>query len=544
MRAACAAILAIVSALPALAQDELLPAGSDGLMKRSRVLMDTQMTVRGERLIEVSDSLIGERTVNYVAFYVKGVLVAVDEIPPFKITWDFGPYTQKVRVVAIGVTYLAEEPDLERALESVAKTAAAETAAAEGTPATESAATGPQEKITGTLRITSPTAEQYAYGVLTIRAETDLTPEQVLRVDFLVNGRSAGSAEAPPYEVDHDFGRSFEPQQVRAVALLSDGGQLTAEMATTPLEGSDFFISTRLVTLEATVTDYRDRLVGDLKQENFRLFEDGKPQQISHFAVEERPIRVALLIDSSGSMSQRGKMSRAIQAAQGFLTFLKKGQDKAALIAFNDQVNELSGFSDDFGNLGTMIGRIKPDGGTAIIDALDRVAPLFADETGRKAIVLVTDGIDEHSTTTIEAALEQVRSLGIKVYSIGIMDNDYFTREMQESYAERKPLQGKRPDVDPTDARKGERSFTRGEKPGSILFEGLADETGGATFYPQKLEELPLMFARVADELRNMYSLGYIPTNTVRDGKWREIEVETDRSGTSVRAKRGYYAQK
>lgn len=538
MKSVYAAILLLFAALPIFAQDDLLPAGDDGLKKRSWVLMDTQMTVRGERLVEVSDSAIGDRVINYVAFYVKGALVAVDEIPPFKITWDFGPYTQKVRVIAIGVRYIAEEPvtAVVQPVDPVADTVTAKPETSDQTRATA--------PVEGAISIVAPTAEQYAYGILTIRAETDLPAEQILRVDFSVDGRPAGSAEAPPWEVDHDFGRGFEAQRIRAVALLRDGGQISAEMLTTPLEGSDFFINARLVTLEATVTDYRDRLVGDLRREEFRVFEDGTRQEISHFAVEERPIRVALLIDSSSSMAQRGKMTRAIQAAQGFLQYLKKGQDKAALIVFNNNVAQWSDFTDDFGELGMLIGRIKPEGGTAIVDALDQVAPLFEEETGRKAIVLLTDGVDEHSTTTVDEAIEKVRALGIKVYSIGIMDNDYFTREMQESYAERKPLQGKRPDVDPTDARKSDRTFTRGEKPGSILFEGLADETGGASFYPQKLEELPLMFARVADELRNMYSIGYIPTNKARDGKWREIEIETDRSGTNVRAKRGYYAEK
>jgi Ca-activated chloride channel homolog len=394
------------------------------------------------------------------------------------------------------------------------------------------------------VRLVSPNADAYAYGVLPLKAEVDLPAEAVLRVDFLVDGRQVASVAAPPYEAEHDFGRGFDARVVEAVAILRDGREIRDRITTVPLENSDYYINTRLVTLDATVIDWRDRLVGDLKQDEFRVWEDGVEQEVTHFTVEERPIRVALLLDASGSMQYGNKMAMAVESAKQFLDYLKPEQDKAALIVFTDLVNKLSGFTNDFSRLKAMLDKVQAEGGTAINDTLDAVAPMFEEETGRKAIVLITDGLDEHSSTLIDDAIEKVRRAGVKVYSIGIFDNDYFNREMQEAIQPPSTTVTKAPDVDPTDARKKRRTFERGSDVRKIVFEGMADATGGAVFFPEKLSQLPVVFHRIADELRNMYALGYIPTNKTRDGKWRDIKVETTRGGLTVRTRRGYYAEK
>lgn len=539
MKKASAALVIIMFSVFAMAQETLLPVGDSGLEKRSWVLLDTTTFVKGERPIEVPETLLGGRVVNYVAFYVDGTLIAVDEIPPYRVTHDFGNYTHKAQIIVIGVQYKLEKPEeTVAALSSQAEQGGERSTETESTTATHVSTADP-ESIG--FAIVSPTAENYAYGVGTIKVTLDLRVEEILRIDFLVDDVQAGSVSAPPYEVEFDFGRGFESKRVRAVAVLADGRQILREINTRPLEKSDYFIRTRLVTLEATVVDWRDRLVGDMKAEEFRIFENGKEQKVSHFSIENRPIRVALLIDTSGSMRYRGRMDRAIASAQQFLDFLRPEKDKAAIVAFTDQVTILSRFTNDFKKLKKKIGELEPEGGTAINDALDRVAPLFDDETGRKAIILITDGFDENSEVSIGNAVESVRRNGIKVYSIGIFEYDV---RLQEALAVPRTHRGKAPDVDPEDARKGNRAFKKGEDVRKVLFEGLADETGGTAFFPTNLGQLPAMFKRIADELRNMYSLGYVSTDTDFDGKWRKIVVKTARSGLTVKARRGYYAEK
>ena len=510
--------------------EELIQAGRDGLSKRGWVLLKSDRFVKGPTKIEVGDSDLAGRTVNYVAFFVDGELVAVDEVPPFAVLHDFGAYTHKAQIVAIGYQYEIAQPEPEEVSEAEEIVEQEEPAEAEVRAVASDA-----------VRIVAPGAGQYAYGTQAIRAEVDAPADSILRVDFSVDGRSAGSVSAPPYEVEYDFGRGFEGRRVRAVAVLTDGRQLSAELTTTPLEGSDYFLRTRLVTLDATVLDWRDRLIGDLKREEFRVFEDGAEQEITHFSIEERPLRVALLIDTSSSMVHNNRMARAKEAAIGFLSYLKPEQDKVALIQFFNQIEVLSPFTDRFGKVGKMISELEPAGGTAIHDALYNAARLFDDETGRKAIILLTDGQDEHSGQTIGDAVETVRRAGVKVYSIGIFEEDVI---MQEAVAPPPTTRTKHPNVDPEDARRTKNSFRKGSDPRKVLFIGLADETGGAAFFPGDLKNLPGVFERIALELRNAYSIGYSPTNQELDGKWRKIDLKTTRGGLTVRAKTGYYAEK
>lgn len=544
MRKYIAAILLFLLVMPLASQDNLLPTGKDGLSKRSWVLLNQSVTVRGERTIEVPDSVLGDRSFNYVAFYVQDELVAIDEIPPFKITHDFGKFTRKAKIVAIGVKYIVEA-----AQSPLASEPGRPAQAQEVMPQQEQAIEAAEESTTFDVdkyyfRIISPPENQYAYGSQLIKVETDLDPEMVLRIDFSINERDIGSVAAPPYELEHDFGRGFNAIRVRATAVLKNGRQMEDMITTKPLEGSDYYIQTKLVTVDATVLDYKDRFIGGLEKKDFRIFEDGKEQQVTHFSLEERPIRVALLIDASGSMLEREKIKWAKTAAQQFLSLLNKEKDKAALIAFTDLVNPLSGFTNDFDKLSAIVSKIEPVGGTAINDALDAVVPLFEEENGRKAIVLLTDGQDQHSNIDISEAIERVKAAGIKVYCIGLFDNSYFTRQTQNRIAERQTLRGKTPDFDPTDARKKKQTFTRGADTRTTAFEGIADETGGAAYFPQKVQELPRIFKQVAEELRNMYTLGYIPGNKSTSGRWREIKVEVDRSGAIVRTKQGYYEDK
>jgi Ca-activated chloride channel family protein len=515
--------LLVLLPLNCLAQEsdqKLFSTGESGVNKRGWVLLDESKYVKGETEIKLSNEALGGRSYSYVAFYVDGVLTALDETPPFSMTHDFGSYTRKVRIVAVGVQF-----ELTASAVEAGAAAASEQAALDK----------------GSISFTSPTKDEYCYGSKQIAVDVDAAGAIVQRVDFSVDGNLIESDSEQPYEVEYDFGRGFDPHLIKVAAILADGRRLEAEMRTAPLENSDYYIRTRLVTLDATVVDWRDRLVSDLKADEFRVSEDGVEQRISNFSIEERPLRVALLIDISESMSRYGKIERAKESAKRFLDYLKPDQDKAALIAFTDKVNVLSGFTNNFRSLKDKISELEPVGGTAINDALARVAPMFDEETGRKAIILISDGYDEHSEATVGEAVEEVKRSGLKVYSIAILEQFLL---MQEAVALPNTHRGKAPDLNPEDARKRDRPLDQETDPRRILFIGLADETGGAAFFPNKLDDLPLAFQRIAEELRIQYSIGYVPTNTSFNGAWRKIGVKTTRSGLTVRTKKGYYAEK
>jgi Ca-activated chloride channel family protein len=497
----------------------LFSTGESGVNKRGWVLLDESKYVKGEMGIKLSSEALGGRSYSYVAFYADGVLIALDETPPFSVTYDFGSYTRKAKIVAIGVQYELTAS----AIEAVAG------------PVSEQAAFS-----AGSIRFTSPAKDEYCYGMKQITADVEATGGAVQRVDFAVDGNFIESDSEQPYGVEYNFGRGFDPHLIKAVAILADGRRLESEMRTAPLENSDYFIRTRLVTLDATVVDWRDRLVSDLKADEFRVFEDGVEQNVSHFSIEERPLRVALLIDISESMSRYGKIEKAKESAKRFLDYLKPDQDKAALIAFTHEVNVLSGFTNDFQSLKNKISKLEPVGGTAIHDALARVAPMFDEEAGRKAIILISDGYDEHSEATVGEAVEEVKRSGLKVYSIAILEQFLM---LENAIAAPDTQRGKVPDLDPEDARKGDRPLDNETDPRRILFIGLADETGGTSFFPKRLDDLPLAFERIAEELRVQYSIGYVPTNAQFDGSWRKIGVKTTRGGLTVRTKQGYYAE-
>jgi Ca-activated chloride channel family protein len=532
---------------PLVAQDDLQPTGIEGLEKSSWVILDTDYTVKGDRIISVPEANLKGKEVNYVAFYVKNELVMVDEIPPYALEYNFGNFTQKVRIVAVAVQYRLQEPEKPKA-ESVSTSGQDETEGlATSMDLDDGSSSNEAESFIidgSTVSILSPTSDIYAYGVMTIKAEVNAPVEAIVRVDFEVDDMIVGSVEEPPFETDHNFGRGFNEQTVEVIAYFNNGQRAQASMVTTPLEQSDFFVRSQLVTVEATVVDWRDRIVTDLTKDDFLLWEDGAEQEITHFSVEQRPLRVAILLDASGSMAERNKMTRAINAAQEFLSFLDPEKDKVALVAFTDVPNLMSGFTNDFVKIQKIMMAIQPNGGTAISDTLDASSELFEGEIGRKAIVLVTDGIDQHSTIDVGQAVEKIKAADAKVYSIGIYQDDYFEQQTQNNMTAPKTHRGKAPDLDPTDARKRDQTFKRGLDNRTVMFEGFADATGGAAFFPETLRELPIIFNRIAEELRNSYAIGYIPKNKERDGKWREINMEVNRSGLTVKAKSGYKASK
>ena len=267
-------------------------------------------------------------------------------------------------------------------------------------------------------------------------------------------------------------------------------------------------VNVDLVELSVTVLDASDRHVTGLEAVNFEIFEDSVQQDVSLFLHEDRPVSLGLVIDNSRSMER--KKARVDMAAVSFVR-LSNPQDEAFLVHFDDTVRLAQEFTSDIGVLEETLESISPYGQTSMYDAL--MTALEKIKEGRydeKAILLVSDGADNSSTAVFEQVLESVRQSEAAVYIIGVLNDSAAGQEAR------------------------------------IALEALSDASGGRAFFPQTVDEIPSLTENIARELRELYTLGYIPTNAGRDGSWRSVRVYVPMPPESPRLKvnyrHGYYA--
>ena len=267
-------------------------------------------------------------------------------------------------------------------------------------------------------------------------------------------------------------------------------------------------VNVDLVELSVTVLDASDRHVTGLEAVNFEIFEDSVQQDVSLFLHEDRPVSLGLVIDNSRSMER--KKARVDMAAVSFVR-LSNPQDEAFLVHFDDTVRLAQEFTSDIGVLEETLESISPYGQTSMYDAL--MTALEKIKEGRydeKAILLVSDGADNSSTAVFEQVLESVRQSEAAVYTIGVLNDSAAGQEAR------------------------------------IALEALSDASGGRAFFPQTVDEIPSLTENIARELRELYTLGYIPTNAGRDGSWRSVRVYVPMPPESPRLKinyrHGYYA--
>jgi len=269
----------------------------------------------------------------------------------------------------------------------------------------------------------------------------------------------------------------------------------------------------RLVLLETTVTTRRGKPVRALQPEDFRLSVDGVPQSIDVFATEENaPIALAFLLDLSGSMALGDRLGEAKRAIR-FLVASLDDNDRVALIGFAEgRVDWISGFDNDRATFLRKLDAQRPGGRTALYDAL-AASPLVVDERtrGRKAIVLVTDGVDNASEIPQLEATWLARRVAVPIYTLGFI-----------------PLREK---LLPLRAREALRVLRR-----------FSDETGGALLAVHGEKDLDAAAETIQSELRFQYVIGFYPQDDTRDGSFRVLRLATRRERLIVRTRRGYYA--
>ena len=318
------------------------------------------------------------------------------------------------------------------------------------------------------------------------------------------------------------------PERVRPVRMrrmrVVAGALAAAAVATTALAGVSAQQRIRqavifdMVRLSAVVTDANGRYVSGLDTADFQVFEDGVEQQIQIFNAPDSPITFAVLVD--GSISIRSRLPTVRASVRELLRNLGP-RDAVQMVQFNERVSVLETFSARRASLEAAIDSFSAAGGTAVLNAVFRGlreiearAREERDESRRRAVVLLSDGVDSSSLISEDVVLSEARRSRASVYSVSLGQN--LSARLTAG--------------------------ARGAR-GAALLEELGRTTGGRVIVPASVDALQAAFAEVAEELRHQYGLAYVSDNVLRDGRWRRIELRVrNRPELSVRHREGYYA--
>ncbi|PYS68353.1 MAG: hypothetical protein DMF69_20455 [Acidobacteria bacterium] len=269
--------------------------------------------------------------------------------------------------------------------------------------------------------------------------------------------------------------------------------------------------STELVVLNVTVSDKAGQYMRSLKAGDFKVYEDGvevPKSSIVSFELEEAPYAAVVLLDSSGSMDTRFSLARS--AAIRFLDGLRD-EDVAAVYRFDSKVERVQEFSGGR-DLAPMAYGIRAKGMTTLNDAIVQAAKVLADRAEkRRAIVILSDGMDTYSKATSDKAVESALTVGATIFAVDMSSLD---------------------------------TPGHANKQSAMQLKSFAEKTGGRLVTTPGGPELRDAFTSIAQELSHQYTIAYRPTNTTRDGRWKALEVKVDREGSIVRTRKGYRAPK
>jgi Ca-activated chloride channel family protein len=273
-------------------------------------------------------------------------------------------------------------------------------------------------------------------------------------------------------------------------------------------------IDSNLVLIPVHVTTPAGTSVTNLTPEHFRLFEDNVEQKITHFAKDDAPISIGLVFDSSGSM--HNKIRKSSEAAASFFK-TANAEDEFFLVEFNEHPKLTVSFTPDADEICRRIAHIRPFGRTSLLDAIHMALDQMKSARNlRKAIVILSDGGDNRSRYTTSEVKNAMLESDVQMYAMGIFDPEEIRRKTSE------------------------------EEKGPKLLDELAEHTGGRLYFVDNLDDLTTISARIGNELRNQYLLGYSPTNASRDGKYRRVRVTLSAPSDMPKLKsyyrHGYYA--
>ena len=351
------------------------------------------------------------------------------------------------------------------------------------------------------LTIEEPAPGRYVSGLVTLRARIEPEGLPVLRLVFAADGHPVCAREAPPWECAWDAGTDAAAHTIRAVAVLTDGSRLV-DSVRTEAAGFALVVDVDVVQVAATVSDEKGRLVKGLGRDAFRLLEDGREQEVTHFIGADAERELVVAVDMSGSMGPA--MARCREAVKRFLASIRP-VDHVTLLAFNDSVFTVSQREAAPEARLRAVDRLRAWGSTSFYDAVLRGLDLLERHRGRRALVLFTDGEDMGSHATVDDIQRRIEVSATPVYVIAQ------GKGMREA-----GLKG--------------------------VLDRVAGVSGGRAFYTDRVEDLDSVFSEIGEDIASQYLLAYAPAELVRDGGWRTIRVEVAGAKHAVRARQGYRA--
>jgi VWFA-related protein len=317
-------------------------------------------------------------------------------------------------------------------------------------------------------------------------------------------------------------------------------------------EGFRFKSGVDLVNVTATVTDEDGRFVPGLRREDFTVYEDGKLQDVSHFSNDRVPVSLGILLDTSGSMSP-DKMSAARSAIDRLIYDLLDKEDELFLVDFSTRARLRQDWTTDRNLISRAVREANATGGTAMYDAVATAIPTAQAGTHvKKALLIISDGNDTNSATSVGSLRQQIRESEVLVYALGIDGSgrrvDVARPPVQIPLpmpfpfpGGRRPRGGFPPIGGGSGGSGGGWPSAPGDRVNADALRQITDDTGGRTEIVRGSEGLGPATARIADELSKQYYLGY-SSNTERDGQWHSIRVNVRDRRLTVRARRGYVA--
>jgi Ca-activated chloride channel family protein len=347
---------------------------------------------------------------------------------------------------------------------------------------------------------------------------------------------------------------------VAAAAMVIASGSIVAGQKQ---EEFRFRSGVDLVNVTATVTDRNGRFVSGLRQEDFIVYEENQLQEVTHFSNERVPVSLGIVLDTSGSMMGE-KLTNALMAIDRFLTKLLAPEDEIFLYRFSNFPELVQDWTTDRTRLSRAIRRMNAGGGTAMYDALLEAAPLAQTGQNRKrAVLLISDGNDTDSESSLGEVKQLVRESEVMVYAIGI-DGQAEGTIFGMPPTTRQPLPptpapfpgGRRPRGPggvmlpqlpqfqwpfPQGQTTRRRVGVADDRVNAGALREITDDSGGRTEIVRSSRDLDPATASIADELSQQYYLGYSST-TQKDGRWHAIRVELRDKNLRVRARRGYVA--
>jgi VWFA-related protein len=439
----------------------------EGMQTLLRLIPPARQTVIGDAdfLVETSGGIAR------VDFYLDEVKVRSAEKAPFRAEIDVGPVPRARTVKAIGFD-------------------------AGGAAKGEAVVTINDRADAFFVNIVAPAAAKLA-GTYPVELDVHVPPGRELKqVDVSWNGKDLASLKTAPFRTSVDV-PAEEFGYLRAVALLDDGSSTEATRVYNS-SGSSASVEVGAVTVIASVSDRSGNRRAGLQSEDFAIEDEGTRVPAELRSSDDEPVTIGLAIDSSSSM--RGRLVYAIRAASEFLGRALRPQDQAFVVAFDTGPRLVHPRSTDEASLQSAVYALTPQGGTSIFDGVTFALQQFQGVTGKKALLVFSDGLEGSSSASAKECERLARSVGVPVYLV----------------------------VPP-----------RGEK-GKHALKTISDLTGGVMFYDAPVESFPSVFDKLAAEMRGQYVLSFTRPADVKPGTWRTLRVSV--KDANVRTIQGYRA--